>query len=102
MASCQSLTTMIAPWFSHDAVAIFCRGSLGNVFSTASATISAKEVSSVMRIDCAASSCSAWASKSMATQSGLLCLSANINISEGPAMESIPTFPKTCLLAVAT
>ena len=38
----------------------------------------------------------------MATWSGFAVLSQTIRTSEGPAIESIPTVPKTCLLASAT
>jgi hypothetical protein len=51
--------------------------------------------SSVIRIDCAAASCSAWASRSAAIQSGLAVWSAMISTSDGPAIMSMPTWPKT-------
>ena len=52
---------------------------------------------------CARSSCSACPIKSLATHSGLECLSQTIVTSEGPAvMPSIPTSPKTSFFAAAT
>ena len=55
-----------------------------------------------MRIACANSSCSACANISVATYLGFAFLSAMIKTSDGPAKLSIPTFPKTFFLAVAT
>jgi hypothetical protein len=49
----------------------------------------------VIKIDCAASSCSACDSKSAAIHAGSLLASATTRISDGPAMLSIPTCPKT-------
>ena len=65
-------------------------------------TLVAKSLVSVIKIDCAFSSCSAWAIRSEATQSGLLSLFATTIISDGPASKSIPTFPYNCFLASAT
>ena len=62
----------------------------------------AKSVSSVRRIACAASSCSACDSRSAAIHSGLFKRSATTRISEGPAIISMPTLPKTRRLAAAT
>ena len=61
-----------------------------------------KSASSVIKIALASSSCSACEIKSIATHLGLQYLSAIIKTSEGPAIESMPTYPKTCLLASAT
>jgi hypothetical protein len=56
----------------------------------------------VSRIDCALSSCSAWDSRSSAIQSGSAVPSAITRISDGPAIMSMPTCPKTRRLAAAT
>ena len=50
----------------------------------------------------AITSCSAWLSRSAATQPGSQVPSANTKISLGPAIMSMPTLPKTLRLAVAT
>ena len=50
----------------------------------------------------ASSSCSAWESRSAATQAGVALRSATTNTSVGPASASIATSPKTRRLAVAT
>ena len=50
----------------------------------------------------AALSCSAWLSRSAATQAGSHPPSASTRISLGPAIMSMPTLPKTFRLAVAT
>ncbi len=47
-----------------------------------------KSSSSVIRIDCAAVSCSAWLKRSAAIQAGSLAPSATTRISEGPAIMS--------------
>ena len=78
------------------------RGSFVSTFSTAVATLPAKAASSVIRIDCAASSCSACESRSAAIQAGSFSLSAITRISDGPAMRSMPTWPNTIFLAAAT
>ena len=70
--------------------------------ATAFSTASASDASSVIRIDCAAVSCSACARRSAAIQSGLQCLSARISTSEGPAIMSMPTVPNTSRFAAAT
>ena len=51
---------------------------------------------------CASSSCSAWLKRSIATQSGGVVPSASTRISLGPAIMSMPTWPKTRRLALAT
>ena len=48
------------------------------------------------------SSCSAWARRSAAIQAGSLSLSAMTTTSDGPAIMSMPTWPKTWRLAAAT
>ncbi len=57
---------------------------------------------SVIRMDCAKTSCSACAKRSAATQSGLAVSSASTRTSEGPAIMSMPTVPNTRRLAAAT
>ena len=47
-------------------------------------------------------SCSAWLSRSAATQAGSLPPSESTRISLGPAIMSMPTWPNTLRLAVAT
>src|SRR5690606_2376381 len=54
------------------------------------------------RIDCASSSCSACANRSIATQSGSVVPSHSTRISDGPAIMSMPTVPNTLRLASAT
>ena len=71
-------------------------------FSTEFFTSLAISLLVVIKIDWANSSCSACDKRSRATWSGLAVSSHTIKTSEGPAIESIPTFPKTCLLASAT
>ncbi len=78
------------------------RGSAASWRSTAAATASARPGSSVTRIDCATASCSAWASRSAATCSGSAEESATTTTSDGPAIMSMPTWPKTRRLAAAT
>ena len=65
-------------------------------------TLLPKSLLSVINIDWAFSSCSAWAIKSEATHFGSFLESATTTISEGPAIKSMPTSPKTCFLAAAT
>ena len=67
---------MIAPKSCHDAPAILARGSVLSCASTACATSSARRFESVIRIDCALSSCSACASRSAAIQEALPLSSA--------------------------
>ena len=55
--------------------------------STAASTARPRSASSVIRIDCAAVSCSAWARRSAAIHSGSLSLSAMTRTSEGPAID---------------
>ena len=56
----------------------------------------------VIRIAEASSSCSACDNKSAATNLGLAVSSASTRISEGPAIESMLTCPKTAFFARAT
>jgi hypothetical protein len=51
---------------------------------------------------CASSSCSAWLNRSIATQSAGVLPSASTRISLGPAIMSMPTWPNTRRLALAT
>jgi hypothetical protein len=51
---------MTAPNSFQLALAISVRGRVARWVSTAAQTLSAKSSSSVIRIDCAAVSCSAW------------------------------------------
>ena len=78
------------------------RGKAASWRATAASTCAASPASSVIRMACAAVSCSAWASRSAASHSGSLCVSAMTSTSDGPAMESMPTTPNTCRLAAAT
>jgi hypothetical protein len=68
-------------------------GQHGDLHPTMSATMSANFASSVIRIDCAAGSCSAWLSRSAAIHCGSFFASAITRISDGPATMSIPTTP---------
>ena len=70
--------------------------------STAPATSSARVLLSVIRIDCALTSCSACAKRSAAIQPALPVASAITSTSEGPAIMSMPTLPNTSRLAAAT
>ena len=65
-------------------------------------TASRKAASGLTRIAWASSSCSAWENRSIAIQSGSVRPSHTTRISEGPAIMSIPTVPKTIRLAAAT
>ena len=51
---------------------------------------------------CASSSCSAWLNRSIATHSAGVLPSASTRISLGPAIMSMPTWPNTRRLALAT
>jgi histidinol dehydrogenase len=82
--------------------AMTLRGKVASARSTATLTLSAKPASSVMRMLCEDASCSAWLRRSAAIQSGLFAPSAITRISDGPAMESMPTMPNTSRLAAAT
>ena len=95
-------TVMIAPKSRQLAAAISRRSSVLSWFSTATATATANSGSSVINIDCAFASCSAWLNKSKAIQLGSFSASAITNISEGPAIISMPTFPNTRRFAAAT
>ena len=81
---------------------ISARSMPGSNFSIDALTASATLSLCVNKIDCAISSCSAWANKSIATQSGSTESSAITNTSDGPAIISMPTRPNTCFFAVAT
>ena len=67
-AADKSGTTMMAPWFSQAAPAIARRGKVANHSPTLAATRSAKSRSSVIKMACAKSSCSAWDKRSIAVQ----------------------------------
>src|SRR6476661_4599211 len=95
-------TTMTAPKFSQLAPATLARGSVASWALTAATTARPKPASLVIRIDCAAASCSAWARRSAAIQAGSLSLSAMTTTSDGPAIMSMPTWPNTWRLAAAT
>ena len=95
-------TTMMAPCSIHERAAMSRRGRAASWRSTSAATESANAASSVIRTDCEEESCSAWESRSAAIQAGSLAPSATTRISDGPAMESMPTRPKTSRLAAAT
>ena len=100
-SSILSTKTMV-PLFLKLFSIIFFFGKSFLIFFIEFKTLVAKFLSSVIKIDCAFSSCSAWAIKSEATQSGLFLLLATTIISDGPASKSIPTFPYNCFLASAT
>ncbi len=68
----------------------------------ARSTASANGALSVIRIAWAISSCSACDSRSAAIHLGSLSASATTRISDGPAIRSMPTRPKTCFFAEAT
>ena len=93
---------MMAPNTFQLSPAMLPRGSVCSWRMTAASTARPKAASSVIRIDWAAVSCSACASRSAAIHSGLLCLSAMTSTSDGPAMLSMPTVPNTSRLAAAT
>ena len=64
-------TRMTAPKSRHEAPAMSARGSVVSCAATAASTSRASAASSVIRIDCAAVSCSACASRSAAIHSGI-------------------------------
>ena len=78
------------------------RGSFSSCRSTSFWTASARGRLSVTSTAAAWVSCSAWLSRSAATQSGSLFPSATTKISLGPAIMSMATRPNTFRLAVAT
>ena len=88
----------IAPLRAGD----LARGSVVSCASTAFSTRSASSASSVIRIDCAAVSCSACAKQIGGDPVGIAGRSAMISTSEGPAIMSMPTWPNTRRLAAAT
>ena len=84
---------LVAPFFTMKSII-----SIGKISLTF--WINCEEVE--IKTDDASTSCSDWANKSHATVSGSEDSSAKIKISDGPAIESIPTSPKSCFLASAT
>src|SRR3984893_11876689 len=102
IASSSFFTRMMAPNSFHEARAISARGRVASCAATARSTSSASAALSVIRIDCALTSCSACASRSAAIQAALPVPSAMTSTSEGPAIMSMPTLPNTSRLAAAT
>ena len=78
------------------------RGRVASWDCTARSTSSASCALSVIRIDCALTSCSACAKRSAAIQPALPVSSAMTSTSDGPAIMSMPTLPNTSRLAAAT
>lgn len=74
----------------------------GSCASSAAATSSKWRAPRPIRTACASSSCSACASRSLASQCGLTLPSLTITISDGPASRSMPTAPYSCRLASVT
>ena len=101
-ASSSVSATMMRPFDSMEARAIASRGSVRSWRSTSSLTASASSWLTVTSTAVAMRSCSAWLSRSAATQAGFAPPSASTRISLGPAIMSIATRPKTCRLASAT
>ena len=98
----KSSTKIINPYVSRLFLIVFFFGKLEINTLIEDNTLFAKLLLSVINIDWAFSSCSAWAIKSDATHFGSFLESATTTISEGPAIKSMPTSPKTCFLALAT
>ena len=102
-AACSILSTkIITPLLFKLFSIIFFFGRSFLIFVIEFITFDEKFLLSVIKMDCAFSSCSAWAIKSDATQSGSFLLLATTIISDGPASRSIPTFPYNCFFASAT
>ena len=78
------------------------RSKVWSWFSISRETAWASSRESVTRTAEAILSCSAWLSRSAATQAGLEFPSAITSTSEGPAIMSMFTRPNTCRLASAT
>ena len=93
---------MIFPLLSMDARAISSRFSCASCTSSSCCTASASAMESVMSTADAFLSCSAWLSRSAATKRGSDLPSASTSTSDGPAIMSMPTCPKTCFFASAT
>src|SRR5439155_26041204 len=77
-------------------------GRLGTCSATAASTASASACAGVISSEQASGSCSACASRSAATHSGLAESSATTRHSVGPGSASMPTWPKTMRLASTT
>ena len=89
--------------YSKDFSAISLRGNKANCLSTSSFTLSANASEFVTRITCESTPCSAWESKSAATNTGFAVSSATTATSDGPAGISIATSCRlTCCLAAMT
>ncbi|MNG00722.1 hypothetical protein D3C84_836670 [compost metagenome] len=97
-----SATRTSAPRFCSEVRMMASRSMVGSSLSMLAATLSRKAASGLTRIAWASSSCSAWENRSMAIQSGSVWPSQTTRISEGPAIMSMPTWPNTWRLAVAT
>ena len=101
-ASCKSPTEISAPRLRKDASIISRRGMSGSSALNERRTASRHSSDVAIQTACAISSCSACDIRSSAIQSGSTLPSAMIKISEGPAIMSMPTLPKTCRFASAT
>ena len=84
---------MILPPVSTLARAMSRRGRASSWASTSAWTARASASLSVTSTGLASRSCSAWLSRSAATQAGLQPPSARTRISLGPAIMSMPTLP---------
>ena len=92
----------INPLDTRDSVIILDldRVSIFLAINDLTSLISSSEVE--IKMEDASESCSACAIRSHATVSGSEVSLHKITISEGPAIESIPTSPKSCFFASAT
>ena len=100
-------SSMLRVWISaprpvSDLAMISARGISGSRRSISARTLSMYAASGHSRMLCASSSCSACENRSIATQSGGVLPSASTRISLGPAIMSMPTWPNTRRLALAT
>ena len=93
---------MSAPRRSSARAMMSARCIVGSSASTAACTRVRNSASGDSRIARASSSCSAWANRSIATHSGGVSPSHTTTTSDGPAIMSMPTAPKTSRFAVAT
>ena len=100
--SSKERATMIFPLRSMDSRAMSARSRRDSWTSSSLAPCSASARESVTSTAEAIRSCSAWESRSAATQAGLEAPSASTSTSEGPAIMSMFTWPKTCFFASAT
>ncbi|MNP32348.1 hypothetical protein D3C76_1255240 [compost metagenome] len=102
MACSMSRTLISAPRPLIEVSMIAARSMVGINLAMLAATLSRNPASGLTRMAWASSSCSAWENRSMAIQSGSVWPSHTTRISEGPAIMSMPTWPNTWRLAVAT